>query len=104
MDDRDLVSLWRFHYLRLKNAEGHHEEHPTQPRRRWRWRWWRRLMGKKRFGVRVSGLRKVFRRRKMGRKTKAFRISALKVSWEKTLKRLKKNHQYRVVESEIRVA
>lgn len=48
-------------------------------------------MIKKRVGVQVSGLRKVFRRRKMGMKARGF--STLKVSWEKALKKLKSNHQ-----------
>ncbi|KAI3673569.1 hypothetical protein L6452_39692 [Arctium lappa] len=99
MDDHQWASLWRFHYQRLKNnAQGYlddddEEQHlittPTPLQRRCRrWQPWRRLVGKRRFRVRVSGLRKVFRRkRRRRRKSRVF--SGLKVLWEK----LKSNHQ-----------
>lgn len=96
MDDHELVSLWKFHYQRLKNEEGNNDDHeechlikPT-PRRR-RWRPWRKLMGRKRLRVRVFGLKKLLRRRKMRRKSRV--LSAMKVSWKKALKKLKNNHQ-----------
>lgn len=96
MDDHGLVALWKFHYQRLKNAEGcndDHEEHyltNQTPRRSKSWRPWRIFMGKKRFRVRVLGSRKLSMK-KIRRKSRVFK--GMKVSWEKAFKRLKDNHK-----------
>ncbi|KAK1435752.1 hypothetical protein QVD17_01521 [Tagetes erecta] len=64
MDAQELASLYQFHYQKLKKWHDDEDIHLTKPTPRKRSRLWRKFMVKKRFRIRVLGLRKLFRKRR----------------------------------------